>query len=74
MTFGQNLLDIIAVLIGFIAVMLLLSLLNTALVQATQAIIRMRGRNLKNGIRTFMYIVQGENGTSVRFWISGEKV
>jgi len=61
MTFGQNLLDTIAVLIGFIAVMLLLSLLNTALVQATQAIIRLRGRNLQNGIRTLMYIVQGEN-------------
>lgn len=59
MTIGQNLLDIIGVLIGFITVMLLLSLVITALVQTTQATIRLRARNLKKGIHVLINNVLG---------------
>lgn len=59
MTFGQNLLDTIGVLIGFISVMLLLSLLVTALVQATQSTIHLRARNLKKGIHALIDNILG---------------
>lgn len=41
------LMDIIGVAIGFCVVMLLLSLIVTSLAQATQALLRIRGRNLR---------------------------
>lgn len=46
----MTILELISLLIGFITVMLLLSVLVTALVQATQATFRLRARNLKKGI------------------------
>lgn len=42
--------DILGALIGFVTVLLLLSLIVTALVQATQALLRLRGRNLLFGL------------------------
>lgn len=42
--------DIIGIAIGFSVVMLLLSLLVTSLSQATQAVLRLRGRNLRYGL------------------------
>lgn len=47
-------LDILGVLVGFISVMFLLSLLVTALVQATLAVFRVRGRNLKSGLAALL--------------------
>ena len=44
------LMDIIGVAIGFSVVMLLLSLIVTSLGQATQALLRLRGRNLRYGL------------------------
>ncbi len=48
-SFG-SLVDILAVVIGFAAVMLLLSLIVTAMVQITQNVLRMRSENLRDGI------------------------
>lgn len=48
------LLDVIGILIAFVAVLLLLSLLVTALVQATQYVFRLRGRNLERGIAALL--------------------
>ncbi len=42
--------DLIGVAIGFVVVMLLLSLIVTSLSQATQSLLRLRGRNLRFGI------------------------
>lgn len=42
--------DIVGIVIAFAVVMLLLSLLVTSLGQATQAALRLRGRNLQNGL------------------------
>lgn len=61
MSFGQNLFDVIGVLIGFITVMLLLSLVVTGLVQSIQAGIRLRARNLKKGIVALLEIVIGKS-------------
>lgn len=61
MSFGQNLFEVIGVLIGFITVMLLLSLVVTGLVQAIQAGIRLRARNLKKGIEALLEIVIGKS-------------
>ncbi|MGD8912510.1 MAG: hypothetical protein PVI97_15840 [Candidatus Thiodiazotropha sp.] len=46
--------DILGALIGFITVMLLLSMIITALVQATQSLLRLRGRNLLFGLATII--------------------
>lgn len=46
----MTILELSSLLIGFITVMLLLSVLVTALVQATQATFRLRARNLKKGV------------------------
>ncbi len=54
MNFGQGLFDIIGIAIGFIIIILLLSLVVTALVQATQAVIRLRARNLKRSIEALL--------------------
>jgi hypothetical protein len=61
MNSGQNLFDIIGVLIGFVTVMLLLSLVVTGLVQAIQAGIRLRARNLKKGLEALLETVIGES-------------
>lgn len=42
--------DILGAVIGFVAVLLLLSMVVTALVQATQALLRLRARNLLFGL------------------------
>ncbi|MEJ2653033.1 MAG: hypothetical protein P8173_14905 [Gammaproteobacteria bacterium] len=42
--------DILGALIGLVTVLLLLSMVVTALVQATQALLRLRGRNLLYGL------------------------
>ena len=47
---SSMLLDILGVVIAFSAVMLLLSLVVTALVQASQATFRLRARNLQRGL------------------------
>ena len=57
MNIGKDLFDIIGVLIGFVAVMLLLSLLVTGLVQSVQALLRTRARNLRKGIEELIRIV-----------------
>lgn len=57
----MTILDILGILTGFIAVMLLLSLIVTALVQATQATIRLRARNLKKGINSLIENILGES-------------
>ncbi len=44
------LMDIIGIVIAFCTIMLLLSVLVTSLGQATQATLRLRGRNLKSGL------------------------
>lgn len=44
------LMDIIGVAVGFSVIMLLLSLIVTSLSQATQALLRLRGRNLRHGL------------------------
>lgn len=54
MTQAAGLLDILGVLIGFATVMLLLSMVVTALVQMTQSLLRIRGRNLRLGLATLM--------------------
>jgi hypothetical protein len=64
MSLGQNLFDIIGVLIGFITVMLLLSLVVTGIVQAFQAGIRLRARNLKKGIEALLEIAIGKSGAN----------
>jgi len=46
----NTLLDVLAIIIGFSAVMLLLSLIVTAMVQATQHLFRMRSANLRDGL------------------------
>ena len=50
-------LDILGVVIGFAVVMLLLSLLVTALVQATQHLLRLRARNFEYGLRALLSCV-----------------
>lgn len=48
------LLDVLAIVIAFAAVMLLLSLLVTSLAQATQAALRLRARNLQSGLASIL--------------------
>jgi len=59
MNIGQSIFDILSIIIGFITIVLLLSLVVTALVQATQATIRLRARNLKKGINALLDNVFG---------------
>ncbi|MCG8468961.1 MAG: hypothetical protein MJB57_12280 [Gemmatimonadetes bacterium] len=47
---SSMLLDVLAIIVAFSAVMLLLSVLVTALSQATQAVLRLRARNLQSGL------------------------
>ena len=42
--------DVLGILIAFVALILLLSLIVTSLVQATQAVLRLRARNLQRGL------------------------
>ena len=51
---SSMLLDILGVVIAFSVVMLLLSLLVTSLGQATQAILRLRARNLQRGLAAIL--------------------
>jgi hypothetical protein len=48
------LLDMLGVIIGFASVMLLLALLVTALTQGTQALLRLRARNLQRGLASIL--------------------
>ena len=54
MDWNQSIFDILGILVGFISIILLLSLVVTALVQATQATIRLRARNLRAGLSTLI--------------------
>jgi hypothetical protein len=54
MQFSQGILDIIGVFIGFISIILLLSILVTSLVQAFQSSLRLRARNLKKGLQSII--------------------
>ncbi len=47
---SSTLFDVLAIVIAFSAVMLLLSVMVTALSQATQAALRLRARNLQSGL------------------------
>lgn len=60
-TGGSTLLDMIGALIGFAGVMLLLSILVTAMVQATQDVLRLREKNLKRGLRILLAHVAGKD-------------
>ena len=53
-TGGSTMLDAIGALIGFAGVMLLLSILVTAMVQATQDVLSLREKNLKRGLRLLL--------------------
>ena len=65
MTFAQNLLDLIEILIAFTFIMLLLSLIVTALVQFIQATFRLRSRNLKRGLISLLDGTVGKKKTNV---------
>jgi hypothetical protein len=54
MDFDQGILDIIGAFIGFISIILLLSVLVTSLVQAFQSSLRLRARNLKKGLQSIV--------------------
>jgi len=58
------LLDVLAVIIGFSAVMVLLSLIVTAMVQATQSLFRMRSANLRDGLEMVIGQVAGTNSNA----------
>ena len=58
------LLDLIATLLAFITVILLLSLVVTALVQFVQAALRLRGRNLYRGLTSLFENLQPEKPTT----------
>jgi hypothetical protein len=45
---------VLGVLIAFVTVILLLSMVVTGLVQATQAVLRLRSRNLQQGVATLL--------------------
>ncbi len=47
-------LDVLGVLIAFVSVILLLSMVVTALVQATKSLLRLRGRNLLVGVASLL--------------------
>lgn len=51
--------DILGTVIGFVSVILLLSVVVTAAVQATQAVLRLRGRNLERGLTAIFQNVRG---------------
>lgn len=51
---GGMLFDMLGALVGFTALILLLSLVVTALVQASQSVLRLRGRNLFAGLRSLL--------------------
>ena len=53
-----TLLDVLGVLIAFITIILLLSMIATGMVQATQALFRLRGRNLKRGIQAALQVAR----------------
>ncbi len=54
MDINQSLFDIIGIFIGFICIILLLSIVVTSMVQAIQAAFRVRARNLKRGIQALI--------------------
>ena len=54
MDLTQGLFDIIGIIIGFISIILLLSMVVTSLVQAFQAVVHLRARNLKRGIQSII--------------------
>jgi hypothetical protein len=46
--------DVLAALVAFVSIVLLLSMIVTALVQATQSVFRLRARNLLKGVGTLL--------------------
>jgi hypothetical protein len=46
--------DVLAALVAFVSVVLLLSMIVTAMVQATQSVLRLRARNLLKGVGTLL--------------------
>jgi hypothetical protein len=55
---ASTLFDILGVLIAFVTILLILSIIVTALVQATQATLRLRSRNLQKGIARILESVR----------------
>lgn len=54
MEVSKNLFDILGIFIGFVCVILLLSIVVTSMVQTIQASLRLRARNLQKGIQTII--------------------
>ncbi len=67
MEMAEGVLDVLGVLIGFIGVMAILSLVVTGLVQMTQVLLRLRGRNLYRSLVSLMNAagVEGEHDRSL---------
>lgn len=61
MDFSQSLFDILGVFIAFICIILLLSLVVTSMIQAIQAFLRLRARNLKKGLQSIIENLYGKN-------------
>jgi hypothetical protein len=59
MEVSKNLFDILGIFIGFVCVILLLSIVVTSMVQTIQASIRLRARNLQKGIQTIIETLYG---------------
>ena len=55
---ASGLFDTLNIVLGFSVVMLLLSLVVTALAQATQHTVRLRAKNLRLGLRSLMRFVR----------------
>ena len=61
MDFSHSLFDILGVFIAFICIILLLSLVVTSMIQAIQAFLRLRARNLKKGLQSIIENLYGKN-------------
>ena len=59
---SHSLFDILGIFIGFICIILLLSIVVTSMVQTIQASLRLRGRNLQKGIQTLIETLYGKEG------------
>lgn len=56
-------LDALGILIGFVSVILILSLVTTSLVQASSSLLRLRGRNLSRGLAILLDAAKPAGGT-----------
>jgi hypothetical protein len=63
---GHSLFDFIGIFIGFVCIILLLSIAVTTMVQTIQAGLRLRGRNLQRGIRAVIETVYGTEGLDTK--------